>query len=188
VADTAAMALASLRLRETLRLQSIRDPVTGLFNRRYLEETLERELSRARRTQAPMGVIMLDIDHFKHFNDALGHAAGDQVLRAVGSVLSANGRPEDIACRYGGEEFLLLLPGASLTVTLARGEAICRSVRAIDSDLRLGVPGGITVSIGVAAFPEHGDTGADLVRMADATLYQAKRAGRDQVLAAVTAD
>jgi diguanylate cyclase (GGDEF)-like protein len=184
VADTLAMALVSLRLRETLRHQSIRDPLTGLFNRRYLEETLEREIHRARREQLPLGVMMLDLDRFKQLNDSSGHEAGDQLLRAVSSVLKANARAEDIACRYGGEEFLLILPGASLELTLARAEKICEAVRAIGADFRRDGHDAMTISIGVAAFPEHGDKGADVVRVADATLYQAKRAGRDQVMAA----
>jgi diguanylate cyclase (GGDEF)-like protein/PAS domain S-box-containing protein len=187
VADTLAMALASLRLRETLRHQSTRDPLTGLFNRRYLEETLDRELSRVRRNEKPLGVMMLDIDHFKAYNDALGHEAGDQALRAVGNVLRANARSEDIVCRYGGEEFTVILPEASLEITLARGEQVCRAVRVMGTDLARGSLGGVTISVGVACFPEHGDSGADILRMADATLYQAKRAGRDQVLAAVPA-
>ena len=187
VADTVAMALGSLRLRETLRHQSIRDALTGLFNRRYLEETLDRELARVRREHKPLGVMMLDLDHFKAFNDALGHEAGDKILRAVANVLRANARAEDIVCRYGGEEFIMILPDASLTITLGRAELICQAVRALGDDFRSGGAAAVTISIGVAGFPEHGDKGADIIRMADATLYQAKRAGRDQVLAAVSA-
>jgi len=182
-----AMALASLRLRETLRHQSIRDPLTGLFNRRYLEETLERELHRVQREQKPLGVMMADLDHFKAFNDALGHEAGDKILRAVGNLLRSHARAEDIVCRYGGEEFIVIMPDASLANTRARAELICQAVRTMGNDFRQGTAAAITMSIGVAGFPEHGDDSADIVRMADATLYQAKRAGRDRVLAAVPA-
>ncbi|MFI4981480.1 MAG: diguanylate cyclase, partial [Nevskiales bacterium] len=184
VADSLGLALANLRLRETLRRQSIRDPLTGLFNRRYLEETLEREVHRARREQKPLGVMMLDLDHFKDFNDALGHEAGDRLLKALGSLIQSLSRAEDIACRYGGEEFIIMLPGASLAVTSKRADAIRQAVRALGTDFRVGLAAGVTISIGVAAFPEHGATGVEVMRAADATLYQAKHAGRDRVMAA----
>ena len=114
VAEHIALSLANLKLHETLRSQSIRDPLTGLFNRRYMEESLEREMRRASRGRHPVGIIMLDLDHFKQFNDAFGHDAGDALLREVGAVLQRSIRGEDIACRYGGEEFTLILPEASL--------------------------------------------------------------------------
>src|SRR3989449_1743351 len=120
-----ALALANLRLRETLRMQSIRDPLTGLFNRRYMEESLARELRRAARNQRRLGAIMLDLDRFKRFNDTFGHEAGDTLLRELGEFLRSRTRGEDIACRYGGEEFVVILPEASMEVTQI-GRASCR--------------------------------------------------------------
>ncbi|MCX6020499.1 MAG: diguanylate cyclase, partial [Chloroflexi bacterium] len=114
VAEHAALALANLRLRETLREQAIRDPLTGLFNRRFMQESLDREVSRSARNHRPLGIIMLDIDRFKLFNDTHGHDAGDAVLRELGRYLMENVRGEDIACRYGGEELMLILPDATL--------------------------------------------------------------------------
>jgi diguanylate cyclase (GGDEF)-like protein len=181
VADSVSQALANLKLRERLRDQSIRDVLTNLFNRRYLEETFERELRRAERDGLPVGVLMLDIDYFKRFNDDFGHAAGDEVLRALGRLLNRQVRVEDIACRYGGEEFTLVLPGCSLEVTCARAEQLRAQVHELHIS-HAGTPlGGITVSIGVAAFPLHGATDLVLLRAADAALYQAKQAGRNQV-------
>ncbi len=129
VADRIALSLINLNLQESLRQQATRDPLTGLFNRRYLEETLEREVARVTRALRPLGVIMLDLDHFKHFNDTFGHAAGDTLLEALGALLKANVRGEDIACRYGGEEFLLILPEAPLGVTQARANRLREAVK-----------------------------------------------------------
>ena len=124
VAEDMALALANLRLRETLRSQAIRDPLTGLFNRRYMEETMERELNRVKRQETPLGVIMMDLDHFKDYNDTFGHNAGDELLSALGTLVKSQIRGEDIACRYGGEEFLLILPGASMEIALERAEGL----------------------------------------------------------------
>lgn len=180
-AEILALALVNLRLRETLRQQSIRDALTGLFNRRYLEETFEREVRRAQRHQLPMGLIMLDIDHFKRVNDTYGHEAGDLLLQALGGLLKANVRGEDVACRYGGEEFALLLPGADLEQTAARAEHVRRAV----ADLQVshqGQPlGKITASMGVAAFPMQGTRLGELLRAADFALYTAKQEGRNRV-------
>lgn len=180
LADSIALVLANLKLRETLRHQSIRDPLTGLFNRRYMEETLDREMSRASRHQHPLGVIMLDVDHFKNFNDTFGHHGGDTLLAELGKFLRTHIRGADIACRYGGEEFALILPEASLDITYQRAEQIRQGVK----DLRVqhrGQPlGAISVSSGVAMFPEHGATSEAVLRLADAALYRAKREGRDR--------
>jgi diguanylate cyclase (GGDEF)-like protein len=184
VAEQFALALANLRLRETLRGQSIRDPLAGLFNRRYMEETLERELSRAARGEHPVSVVLLDIDRFKHLNDTFGHAVGDTVLTAIGMLLRALSRGGDIACRYGGEEFVLILPEASLGDAWRRAEEIREAIRdlpVMHDGLRVGP---IRCSIGVAACPEHGSAGDALLRAADAALYRAKRAGRDRVVVA----
>ena len=182
VAEDMALALANLRLRETLRIQAIRDPLTGLFNRRYMEETMERELNRVKRHQAPLGVVMMDLDHFKQYNDTFGHNAGDELLMALGNLIKSQIREEDIACRYGGEEFLLIMPGASLTITLERAEILRQAVKEMHRHYQGLKP--MTLSLGVAVYPDHGDTGLEIIRAADAALYQAKRAGRDQVLAA----
>jgi diguanylate cyclase (GGDEF)-like protein len=180
VADGVSLALANLKLRERLRDQSIRDALTGLFNRRYLEETLDRELRRAERDLQPVGVLMLDIDHFKRFNDSFGHGAGDEVLRALGHLLMSHVRVEDIACRYGGEEFTVVLPGCSLETAVTRAEVLREQARDLQVYHAGQALGGITVSVGVAAFPLHGSTEAAVVRAADEALYQAKQAGRNR--------
>lgn len=182
VAEAMALALANLKLRETLRNQAIRDGLTGLFNRRYLEETLERELSRGKRSGSPLGVIMLDLDHFKEYNDNYGHNAGDELLCALGHIIQDTVRREDIACRYGGEEFLLIMPGAPLEVAVERAQNLNARVRQLhlqSSSLKA-----ITISAGVAIFPDHGATGKDVIRAADTALYQAKEEGRDRVVVA----
>ncbi len=182
LAEAMALALANLKLRETLRNQAIRDGLTGLFNRRYLEETLERELSRGKRSGSPLGVIMLDLDHFKEYNDNYGHNAGDELLCALGQIIQDTVRREDIACRYGGEEFLLIMPGAPLDVALDRARSLNERVRQLhlqSSSLKA-----ITISAGVAIFPDHGASGKEVILAADAALYQAKEAGRDRVVVA----
>ena len=189
IAEVLAMGLANLTLRESLRAQSIRDPLTGLFNRRYLEETLERELARAARHEMPVGLIMLDVDHFKHFNDQFGHRAGDTALVEVGALLAKTIRAEDIACRYGGEEFTVIMPGAPLEATTLRATEIGIAVKGILIKEPTGtLPGGLSVSAGVAVFPDHGDDGEALVRAADLALLAAKQAGRDCVRVAEAVD
>jgi diguanylate cyclase (GGDEF)-like protein/PAS domain S-box-containing protein len=181
-AEHIALSLANLKLRETLRHQSIRDPLTGLFNRRFLEESILRELQRAGRKQRPVGVIMLDVDHFKQFNDTHGHQAGDALLREIGALLQRHTRGDDIACRYGGEEFTVILPEAPLEVTRQRAERIRLEAKnlVIPSD-----PGRVTsLSCGVSAFPDHGSNAMALLRAADRALYRAKEAGRDRVMVA----
>jgi diguanylate cyclase (GGDEF)-like protein len=184
VADSLALALANLRLRDRLQQQSIRDPLTGLFNRRYLEETLEREVHRARREQQPVGVVMFDIDFFKQFNDTLGHEAGDHVLREVGHLLRDHTRGQDVACRFGGEEFTLLMPGATLAATQARAELLRAAVAALELSLHGQPLRRLTISAGVALCPDQGVTGAVVLRAADQALYAAKEAGRNRVVVA----
>lgn len=181
VAEHIALAFANLKLRETLRNQSIRDPLTSLFNRRYMEESLEREVRRAERGQQSLGIVMLDIDHFKHFNDTFGHEAGDVVLREVGLLVRNSIRASDIACRYGGEELMLLLPDASIEATRRRAEQIRESVAHLSVHYHRQALGMITISAGVACFPSHGPTGEAVIRQADAALYRAKVTGRDRV-------
>ncbi len=182
VAENIALALANLRLRETLKSQAIRDPLTGLFNRRYLEETMARELDRAKRLGSGLGVIMLDLDHFKEFNDTMGHKAGDALLNALGILIKSQCRGEDIPCRFGGEEFLLLLPGASLEATLARAEKLRRGVKQLKVRYQGQLLRSTTVSLGVALYPDHGSTGEVVIEAADSALYRAKEEGRDRVV------
>nr|MDQ2732968.1 diguanylate cyclase [Armatimonadota bacterium] len=152
VAEQVSLALANLKLQETLRNQSIRDPLTSLFNRRYMEASLERELRRGERNGASVGVIMLDLDHFKQFNDSFGHEAGDTLLRELGAFLQAHIRGEDVACRYGGEEFTIILPAASLEDTLQRAERLCEASRNLKVAYRGLLLGPVTLSAGTAAF------------------------------------
>ena len=176
------LALANLRLRETLRMQSIRDPLTGLFNRRYMEESLARELRRAGRNQRRLGIMMLDLDHFKRFNDTHGHEAGDTLLRELGEFLRTRTRREDIACRYGGEEFVLVLPEATIEVTRQRGERLGDEFKRLNVQHRGQSLGAVSLSIGVAVFPDHGLTVEDLLRASDQALYRAKAEGRNRVV------
>jgi diguanylate cyclase (GGDEF)-like protein len=184
MAEHIAMALSNLKLHETLRSQSIRDPLTGLFNRRFMEESLALELRRAIRNHRPLGVIMLDLDRFKHFNDTHGHDAGDTLLRELGTLLQTTIRGEDIACRYGGEEFTLILPEGGADVIHQRAEAVREAVKRLDVLHRGQQLGRITASLGIAVFPDHGRTGEALLQAADAALYQSKDGGGDRVTSA----
>jgi diguanylate cyclase (GGDEF)-like protein/PAS domain S-box-containing protein len=175
---------ALLKSQALLLEQSVRDHLTGLFNRRYMEETLERELLRATRKQLSMGMIMLDMDDLKRFNDTWGHAAGDEILRGLGDLLLRQVRGEDIACRYGGDEFVLILPDASSHVTRQRAELICKYARNFHLQFEGQSLAAVTLSLGVAVFPEHGTTSTGLLRAVDAALYRAKRGGRSQVVMA----
>jgi diguanylate cyclase (GGDEF)-like protein/PAS domain S-box-containing protein len=176
------LSVANIRLREALHSQSIKDPLTGLYNRRYLTEVLERDIRRSVRAEQSLGILMLDLDHFKKFNDAYGHEAGDAVLRETASFLTKSIRVEDIVCRYGGEEFVIILPTANLTAAHARAERIrlkLKELTVLHQGHSLGM---ITVSVGVAALPDHGTSPKDLLEAADAALYRAKREGRDRVV------
>lgn len=180
-AEQLSLALNNLRLQESLRQQSIRDALSGLFNRRYLQESLPRELARATRRAQPLAVLMLDIDHFKAFNDSQGHDAGDAVIAEFGRLLQSLCREEDIPCRYGGEEFTLILPDTDEAAARRRAEEIRRAVellvvRHLQRDV-----GRVTVSIGLAMSPLHGADAETLQKLADAALYRAKRAGRNRV-------
>ena len=182
VAARAAVNLANLKLRSSLRAQSIRDPLTGLFNRRYLEETLERETQRATRTLGSVGVIMFDIDHFKQFNDRYGHAVGDRVLKTVADVAQSLTRSEDVVCRYGGEEFTVVMPGAE-EAAVERAEQLRGAIESsyIEHDgRRLSV----TSSFGIASFPRDGLNAESVLRAADAALYASKTGGRNRVTVA----
>jgi diguanylate cyclase (GGDEF)-like protein/PAS domain S-box-containing protein len=169
------------RVVEVLQAQAVRDPLTGLFNRQYLDETLRRELRGSRRRKTPLSVVMLDIDHFKLFNDTYGHAAGDAVLRELGKVLRDTVRASDIACRYGGEEFVLVLIDADLAAALPSVERICQEIKRRRCRYRGQTLPGVTVSAGLAQYPGHGTSPQDLLRAADEAMYAAKNAGRDRI-------
>ena len=184
VVEQSEMALSNLKLREALLEQSIRDPLTELYNRRYMEEALNQQLSRVTRQLHPLGLIMIDIDHFKDFNDTHGHAAGDTLLRELGKLLQSHIRGGDVACRYGGEEFLLIMPDASLEAAHQRAVLLqeeAKKLRVRDAGQALD---GITLSLGVAIYPEHGRSIDSVLRAADAALYRAKQEGRDRVVVA----
>jgi diguanylate cyclase (GGDEF)-like protein len=179
------LALANLRLREVLRTQSIRDPLTGLFNRRYMEETLSREIQRALRNKENLSLLMVDIDHFKRFNDTFGHQAGDALLREFGALLNQRTRGQDVACRFGGEEFAVILSGASLEAASKRAEFLCESARQLSVVHSGQILGKVSLSVGISGFPMHGPNVEELLRIADQALYRAKSEGRDRVVVAV---
>ncbi|MGB7602733.1 MAG: diguanylate cyclase [Candidatus Sulfotelmatobacter sp.] len=179
------LSIANIRLREALRMQSVRDALTGLYNRRYLEEVLDREIRRAGRAGQSMGILMLDLDHFKRFNDTYGHDAGDAVLRETAAFLLKNVRAEDFVCRYGGEEFVVILPTADVGGSTTRAERLRSKMRELSIMHQGKSLGMVTFSIGVAAFPVHGMSPKELMAAADGALYEAKRGGRDQVAVAL---
>jgi len=181
-AETAALSLSNILLQSSLRQQSIRDSLTGVYNRRYMVETFSRELSRANREQAAVSVLMFDIDHFKEFNDTYGHDGGDTLLKILGDFLKQQTRNEDIACRYGGDEFVVVLPNTHLQSAIQKAEALRVGVSQMNvvhmgAQLRSG-----TISIGVASFPKNGQTAEELLRAVDDALYSAKRKGRNRVI------
>jgi len=181
--EAAKLALSNIRLQETLREQAIRDPLTGLFNRRYLDETLPRELQLSRRRGEPLAAAMLDLDHFKRFNDAYGHEAGDAVLRAVGALLAGSLRGGDVACRYGGEELTLILPGATLEAARGRLEGLRQALMQTRVLYHGGDLPAITVSIGVTVAGAQETDAAAVLARADAALFRAKESGRNRVVA-----
>lgn len=176
--------LNNLQLRHTLQQQSIRDPLTGMFNRRFMEETLKRESLRAKRDQFSIGIIMADVDRFKHFNDTYGHDVGDTVLKKLSKMLQSGIRGADVVCRYGGEEFILILPNATLDQTMTRAEEIRSHVEMNMGMTLRGEEVKITVSLGVSVYDAAGDHIEDVIRAADRALYAAKAAGRNVVRSA----
>ncbi len=180
------LALANYRLREALRVMSLRDSLTGLFNRRYLEEALVLEFGRAARSHDGIGIIVGDLDHFKRLNDTFGHDGGDMALRAVAQVLIANVRKGDIACRHGGEEFVLVLPDATLDQTRERAEELRQALAALEVSFNGNTISPITMSMGVAVFPQHGTSPEAVIRQADKAMYKAKQSGRDRIVIAET--
>jgi len=167
-------------LHAILREQATRDSLTGLYNRRYFNETIERELARAMRENLPVSVMIMDIDLFKQINDSYGHAFGDEALRVLSSLINTNVRAGDIAYRYGGDEFVIVLPGAGIETTKHRAEMICQAFNATpihDGGKELAA----TISVGISNYPKHGDDGDAIMRCADSALYQAKQDGRNHV-------
>jgi len=181
--ENVSLALDNLRLRDALHALAMADPLTTLANRRQLDETLERHLAESQRTNTPISCAMIDVDHFKRFNDDFGHDAGDAVLRAVGEALQQSVREGHLVFRYGGEEFLILMPGWELEAATERAEEIRLRIAALSLQHDGKALGSITVSLGVATAPTQ-CTQASLVRTADAALLRAKRAGRNRVVTA----
>jgi len=171
--------IASLRLRETLHDQSIRDPLTGLYNRRFMVECLERKILRSGRNGQRLSVLFVDLDHFKRFNDTFGHEAGDYVLGTMANVFQDFFRGNDLICRYGGEEFVILLPACASRDAGTRADGLRDQVRNTPRKHGGKTLTALTLSIGVAAFPDCGATASELLRVADDCLYKSKASGRD---------
>ncbi|MGB6054324.1 MAG: diguanylate cyclase [Burkholderiaceae bacterium] len=174
-AEHAGLRLAHIRLANHLHDQAMRDGLTGLFNRRYMEESLVREIRNAQRNQTPIAIIMLDIDHFKRFNDTFGHAAGDALLRRIGGMLQTEMRGGDLACRYGGEEFTVILPDTGLPQAFEVAEKLRQKTKRLHVQLNGAEVGEVTISLGVAAYPEHGAGWEDVLHAADMALLRAKQ-------------
>jgi diguanylate cyclase (GGDEF)-like protein len=166
----------------TLRRQALRDPLTGLFNRRFFDAGLEQEILRSRRSGNPVSLLILDIDHFKNFNDEYGHEAGDAILRSIGQLLQAQVRGGDVACRFGGEEFVILMPNAPLESAKARGRQILEAIRGQEIPHQGHLLPSVTASLGVAEFPTHASDAEGILDAADNALYIAKRTGRDRMV------
>jgi diguanylate cyclase (GGDEF)-like protein/PAS domain S-box-containing protein len=186
VGGRVALSLASLLLRETLRDQSIRDPLTGLFNRRFMEDALGRELQRAKRRTHSLVVVFLDLDHFKRFNDIHGHDAGDTVLRSMAGLFQQHFRGEDVVCRYGGEEFAFILPESTAKNAAKRVEELRQVAKRHKINYKEQVLDAVTFSVGIAAYPENALTGEELLQTADTCLYESKASGRDCVTIATS--
>jgi diguanylate cyclase (GGDEF)-like protein len=181
-AEYLSLSIANIKLWEKLADQSIRDPLTRLFNRRYMEETIQREILRAARKQTKIGIVMADIDHFKKFNDTNGHKAGDELLVRLADFFKLKIRGSDIACRYGGEEFILILPESSAEDTHKRAEYLREEVKNMKVYFHDQFLPAVTLSMGIAIYPDHGIELNDLIRVADTALYKAKEQGRDRVI------
>ena len=173
------LALSNISLREKLRTQSLRDPLTGLYNRRYMEDALERFVSLGSRTGGSTAVIMLDLDNFKKLNDEHGHAKGDAVLRDVAAQIIGALRPSDVVCRYGGEELVAILPDCSLEDAVEKAEILRERIESLSASHECQ----ISASLGVASVPETATSATDILPIADAALFAAKKAGKNRVIA-----
>lgn len=187
-AEQLALALANLKLRQHLRDLSVRDPLTGLFNRRYLSESLGREMGRCKRRKLPLSVMVFDLDHFKGFNDSLGHQAGDSILVAFSRLLQNSVRNEDIACRLGGEEFILIMPEMGEDVAIRRATELLEATRKLEVMYEGKLLPQITTSIGIAMYPDHCSEADQLIGQSDTALYIAKNSGRDRYVMAKKAE
>ena len=177
------LSLVEVRKTErTLRHQALRDPLTGLFNRRFFDAGLAQQIMRSRRSGEPASLLMLDIDHFKNYNDEYGHEAGDAVLRAIGQLLQTQVRGGDVACRFGGEEFVILMPDAPLESAKERGRQILEAIRGLEIPHQGHLLPSVTASLGVAGFPAHASDAEGILEAADNALYMAKRTGRDRMV------
>ncbi|MEQ9235108.1 GGDEF domain-containing protein [Coleofasciculus sp. E2-BRE-01] len=184
VAKHIGLALANLKLRETLKTQTFRDPLTKLYNRRYLEECFEREIRKSQRQPKPIGVILLEIDEMEQLNQRFGKSVADLLLREIGFLLPSQVRASDIACRYGGQQFLLLLPEAALAVTQRRAEQLRQRIEQLSLDYRGQSLGSLTISAGIASFAEHGKTAKEVLQAAQIALNSAIAGGRDRIVIA----
>ncbi|MHB0966971.1 MAG: GGDEF domain-containing protein, partial [Bellilinea sp.] len=181
IAETISLALTNMDMREKLYEQSVRDPLTNLYNRRYMEETLDREIRLAEHKHTSLGVIMIDIDHFKNFNDNFGHEAGDEVLKNIGWLMQSQARVGNIACRYGGEEFVIILPDSTLSDSWQRMDALRTQIDQLNLSSNGKELSGISISGGLVEFPTNGKTSSQLLQAADQALYRAKAAGRNRI-------
>lgn len=184
LSEQIALALSNIRLRENLLQQTIRDPLTGLYNRRFLEESLNREMARCKRSGCAFALLMIDVDHFKRFNDTYGHDAGDAALRAMSGALQKSTREGDIVCRFGGEEFVVVLPDTDLKGATSRAQRIVEFVRGLEITHNGKTLRSITASVGPAMYPQNGKTMTAIIQSADRALYEAKGAGRDRLVLA----
>jgi diguanylate cyclase (GGDEF)-like protein len=176
------LSIANIKLRESLLNQSIKDPLTGLYNRRYMEEALQRELSRAERKHTKLSIVMIDIDHFKQFNDIYGHEAGDELLVKLAEFFRLKIRQTDVFCRFGGEEFIMILPESTTDDTFKRVDQFRDEVKSMSIYFRNQRLPAVAISMGIATYPDHGINTNDLIQIADKALYKAKQEGRDRVI------
>jgi diguanylate cyclase (GGDEF)-like protein len=181
LAENIASALVNHRLQRSLREQTIRDPLTSLFNRRYMEEALTLEIARASRSGAPLSLVMCDVDHFKRFNDEFGHDAGDAVLQTVAAEMRSRFREGDVVCRFGGEEFTVIAPGTTAEALMKRVEMVREAIAALNVRQNGRLLGPVSMSFGIATWTDAmARDGSTLVHAADMALYRSKRGGRNR--------
>ena len=180
IAEHLALAVANLDLQQRLRQQALRDSLTGLYNRRYFDDSITQKLNISNRYHQPLSLLMMDMDHFKSFNDSFGHDAGDYVLKSVAALFTKIMRKEDCVCRIGGEEIAVLLPQADREQSLIISDKVCQEVRRLHLTLNGQSLGKLSISIGIATYPEDADDADELIKQADNAMYSAKKNGRDQ--------